>query len=50
VSEAQVQTEATQGAQASSQPVDLHVPVHRLLAYAAGRLALGIEAIGQVGD
>ena len=50
VSEAQVQTEATQGAQASAQPVDLHVPVHRLLAYAAGRLALRIEAVGQVGD
>src|SRR6202035_2066308 len=50
VSEAQVQTEAAQGAQASGQPVDLHVPVHRLLAYAAGRLALGIEAVGQVGD
>jgi len=30
--------------------VDLHVPVQRLLADAAGRLALGIEAIGQVGD
>ena len=50
VSEAQVQTEATQGAQASGQPVDLQVPVHRLLADAAGRLALGIEAVGQVGD
>jgi hypothetical protein len=30
--------------------VDLHVPVQRLLAYAAGRLALGMEAVGQVGD
>ena len=50
VPEAQVQTEATQGAQASGQPVDLHVPVHRRLAHAAGRLALGIEAIGQLGD
>ena len=50
MSEAQVQTEATQRAQASGQPVDLHVPVHRLLANAAGRLALGIEAVGQVGD
>ena len=50
VSEAQVQTEATQGAQASGQPVDLHVPVHRLLADAAGRPALGVEAVGQVGD
>ena len=50
VSEAQVQTEATQGAQASGQPVDLQVPVHRLLARAAGRLALGVEAVGQVGD
>jgi hypothetical protein len=46
VSEAQVQTEATQGAQASGQPMDLHVPVHRLLAFAAGRLAPGIEAVG----
>jgi hypothetical protein len=50
VSEAQVQTEATQGAQPSGKPVDLHVPVHRLLAYAAGCLALRIEAIRQVGD
>jgi len=50
VPEAQVQTEAAQGAQASGQPVDLHVPVHRRLAYAAGRRALGIEAAGQVGD
>ena len=49
-SQAQVQTEATQDAQPSGQPVDLHVPVHRLLAYAAGRFALGIEAAGQVGD
>ena len=48
--EAQVQAEATQDAQASGQPVDLHVPVHRLLAYATGRPALGIEAAGQVGD
>lgn len=50
MSEAQVQTEATQRAQASGQPVDLHVPVHRLLAYAARRLELGIEAVGQIGD
>ena len=49
-SEAQVQAEAAQDAQASGQPVDLHVPVHRRLADAAGRLALGIEAVGQVGD
>ena len=49
-SQAQVQAEAAQGAQASGQPVDLRVPVHRLLAYAAGRLELGIEAAGQVGD
>jgi hypothetical protein len=47
---AQVQAEAAQGAPASGQPVDLHVPVHRLLAYAAGRLALGIEAAAQAGD
>jgi hypothetical protein len=50
VSEAQVQSEATQGAQASGQPVDLQVAVQRLLPAAAGRLALGIEAVGQVGD
>ena len=50
MSQAQVQTETTQDAQPSGQPVDLHVPVHRLLAYAAGRLALGIEAAGQIGD
>jgi len=30
--------------------VDLQVPVHRALADPAGRLALGIEAMGQVGD
>ena len=48
--EAQVQAEAAQGAQPGGQPVDLHVPVHRLLADAAGRLALGVEAVGQVGD
>ena len=48
--EAEVQTEAAQGAQASGQPVDLHVAVQRLLAYAAWRLALGIKAVGQVGD
>jgi hypothetical protein len=48
--EAQVQAEAPQQAQASAQPVDLHIPVHRRLAYAAGRPALGIEAVGQVGD
>jgi len=29
---------------------DLHVPVHRRLARAAGRQALGVEAVGQVGD
>ena len=50
VAQAQVQAEAAQGAQASGQPVDLHVPVHRLLADAAGRLARGVEAVGQVGD
>ncbi len=50
VSEAEVQTEAAQRAQASGQPVDLHVTVHRLLANAARRLALGIQTVGQVGD
>ncbi len=49
-SEAQVQAEPTQSAQPSGQPVDLHVPVHRLLADAAGSLALGLEAVGQGGD
>jgi len=49
-SEAQVQAEAAQDAQASGQPVDLHVPVHRRLADAAGRPALGLEAVGQIGD
>src|SRR5215468_4556877 len=48
--EAQVQTEAAKDAQAGGQPVDLHVPVQRLLAQGGGRLAFGIEAAGQVGD
>lgn len=48
--QAQVQTEAAQRAQASGQPVDLDVPVHRLLAEAAGRPARGVEAFGQLGD
>jgi hypothetical protein len=30
--------------------VDLQIPVHRRLADAAGRLACGIEAVGQVDD
>jgi len=30
--------------------VDLHVPVQRLLADSARRLAFGVEAVGQVGD
>ena len=30
--------------------MDLHIPVHRLLAYSAECPALGIEAAGQVGD
>lgn len=50
MSEAQVQAEATQGAQARGQPVDLHVPVHRLPAQAAGRPAQVVEAVGQFGD
>lgn len=50
VPEAQVQSEAVQGAQAGGQPVDLRVPVHRLPACAAGRLALGLETVGQFGD
>jgi hypothetical protein len=50
VSEAHVHTESTEARMASGQPVDLHVPVHRLPAGATGRLARGIEAVGQVGD
>jgi hypothetical protein len=50
VPEAQVQAEATQGPQARGQPVDLRVPVHRLLARPAGRPARGIESFGQGGD
>ena len=49
-SEAQVKAEAAQDAQPGGQPVDLHVPVHRLLAYAAGCFELGVKAAGQVGD
>ena len=49
-SEAQVQTEASQGTQARGQPADLHVPLQRLLAHAAGRPACGIETVGQLGD
>ena len=30
--------------------MDLEVPVQRLLARAAGRLTLGVETVGQVGD
>ena len=48
--EAQVQAETTQDAQAGAQPVDLHIPVHRRLAHAAWRPALGVKAAGQVGD
>ena len=51
VPEAQVQAEAAQGAQPGGQPVNLHVPVHHLLADAAsGRHAGGVKAVGQVGD
>lgn len=49
-SEAQVQTEAAQGTQTTGQPVDLHVPVHRFPADAAGRQARGIETVGHFGD
>ena len=48
--EPQVQAKATQPTQASRQPVHRHVPVQRLLADAAVRLALSIEPAGQVGD
>ena len=50
VPEAEVEAVATQGAQPGGQPMDLHVPVHRRLAFAGRRLAGGIEAVGQVGD
>ena len=48
--QAQVEAEAAQRAQPGGQPVDLQVAVQRLLADAAGRLALGVEPVGQVGD
>ena len=48
--QAEVEGEAAQRAQASGQAVDLVVAVHGLLAGAAGVLALGVEAVGQVGD
>ena len=48
--EAQVQPEPAQRAQPSGQPVDLQVPLQGLLATAAGRHALGVESVGQVGD
>ncbi|HSK54811.1 MAG TPA: hypothetical protein VK908_06115 [Jiangellales bacterium] len=50
VSEAQVESIATQGAQTSCQPVNLHVAVHGLLAGAAGFPARGIDTRRQVGD
>ena len=46
----QVQAEAAQGAQSGGQAVDLQVAVECLLADAAGRLALGVEAFGELGD
>jgi hypothetical protein len=49
-SKTQVQTEPTKSAEPSGQPVDLQIPVERLLADAAGRQPLGFEAVGQVGD
>ena len=48
--EAQVEAEATQGAKASREAVDLHVPVQGLLASPTGRPACRVEAVGQVGD
>lgn len=50
VAEAQVETETAQGAQPAGQPVDLRVPLHRLPADTAGRLARGVETVGQLGD
>jgi hypothetical protein len=49
-SKTQVQTEPTKSAEPSGQPVDLQIPVERLLADAGWRLPLGFEAVGQVGD
>ena len=48
--EDQVEAVAPQGAQARGEPVDLEVPVQCLLADSAGRLAFGVETLGQVGD
>ena len=48
--EADVQAEATQQAQAGGQPVNLQVPVYRRSPLAPRGLALGVEAVGQVGD
>ena len=48
--QAEVQAEAAQGAQASGQPVDLQVPVQRLLPDATGGPALGVEPLGDLGD
>jgi hypothetical protein len=48
--QAQVKAEPAQQAEPGGQPVDLQVPLHRVLADAAGCPALGLEAAGQVGD
>ncbi len=48
--EAQVQAEPAQGAEPGGQPVDLHVPIHRLPGRPAGRPALGVQPVGQLHD
>ena len=48
--QAQVQAVAAQSPETGGQPMDLQVPVHRLLPGAPGRPALGVEAVRQVGD
>lgn len=50
VSKAQVESEAAQRAEPAGQPMDLQVSFHRLAAEAAGRPALGVEAVGQFTD
>jgi hypothetical protein len=50
VAQAQVQAEAAQRAQAAGEPADGLVPVQRPPSRAAGRPALLIETVGQLGD
>ena len=50
VSQAQVQAEAPQGAEATGQPADLDVALQRLLAQPARRPPRDLEAVGEFGD